>query len=66
VKTAPMSERWALVFEDGALWLHERVDGDIRDRRITREEIAGKYPALYRALQAADHKDTPKIIREPR
>jgi hypothetical protein len=59
-------ERWALVFEDGALWLHERVEGDIRDRRITRDEVQRQYPRLFAALLAADNKDTPKIVREPR
>jgi hypothetical protein len=58
---AAPSGRWLLVFETaGDLWLHERINGEIRDRRVTREEIAAGYPALYRALLAADNKDAPK------
>jgi hypothetical protein len=59
----PTSERWLLCFEDNTLWLHERVDGEVRDRRTTRAELLRDYPALAAELTLTANRDCPRIIR---
>jgi hypothetical protein len=60
----PTSERWLLVFETaGDLWLHERLGEEVRDRRVTRQELARDHPALAAELTLTANADCPRIVR---
>jgi hypothetical protein len=59
-------ERWLLCFEDNRLWLHERIGDEVRDRRVTREDLQRDYPRLAAELQRTINRDCPRILREPR
>lgn len=59
------TERWVLCFEDATLWLHERIDNQVHDRRVTREELTRSYPALAAELKRTDFRDAPRVVCEP-
>ena len=63
MKATPASTLFLLALEDASLWLLERVGAAIMSGRlVTRADLAAEYPRLLRALQAGDHKDTPRIV----
>jgi hypothetical protein len=57
--------RWLVVETTGRLWLLERAGAAMSGRIVTRADLAAGHPRLLRALQAGDHKDTPRVVPEP-
>jgi hypothetical protein len=60
------SDRWVLIESDGTLWLLKREGAELRRRIVSRESLRQEFPRLYAELLRSDHKDTPKVITEPR
>jgi hypothetical protein len=57
-------DRWALVEENGDLWLIKREGSELHGRIVSREGLRQEFPRLYDQLVASDHKDAPKVVVE--
>jgi hypothetical protein len=65
-----MRKAWIIHFEDDSFYLYESNDyrgpeDTISLVRMTREQLRATRPRLYRALVTSQHRDTPRIVREP-
>jgi hypothetical protein len=57
-------DRWALIEEDGTIWLLKREGPELHGRIVSREGLRREFPHLYDQLIASDHKDAPKVVVE--
>jgi hypothetical protein len=57
-------DRWALIEEDGTIWLLKREGAELRGRIVSHEGLRREFPRLYAALVASNNKDTPRVVVE--